>query len=143
MIETLVYLALLGLVFSGLLAAGFAMIESLDALKTRAFVQEEINFLDARIDRILSGATAVSSDATSTLEFESPVASELRIEDGFLKMDGVPLNSSAIRIGGAGFAVFDDSSETVKVTAGFEAQTLTPRGRVYEQNFDITDYLQK
>lgn len=33
LIETLVYLALLGLVFTGLLTAGFAIVQSLDVLK--------------------------------------------------------------------------------------------------------------
>ena len=40
LIETLVYLALLGLIFTGLFAGGFAIMESFDLLKTKAIAQE-------------------------------------------------------------------------------------------------------
>lgn len=57
LIETLVYLALLGLLFGVLLTAGFAIVENLDALKLRANVQEEGNFIVAKINWVVLGST--------------------------------------------------------------------------------------
>lgn len=138
LIETLVYLALLGMVFVGLFAAGFAIVESLDALKTRAIAQEEGNFILAKLNWAaveaksaeISGGKLVFKNPDRVFEFDA--------DNGDIKIDDQILNAAIVKLKDC---VFDVDAK--KASASFVVYAKTPFGKTYEQPFTITNYLRR
>jgi prepilin-type N-terminal cleavage/methylation domain-containing protein len=151
LIETLVYLALLGLIFTGLFAGGFAIMESFDLLKTKAFAQEEGNFLLAKIDWAMNGATGIDISV-------DPVAETLTVDKGkiYLKSDGglywqddngrLNKSNNAVTPVPPATTIFIHAGggpDPESLTAKFRLETKTPAGRVCFQDFELTVYLRK
>jgi len=143
LIETLVYLALLGLVFTGLLTAGFAIVQSLDVLKTCAIVQEEGDFILAKLNWAVVGSDAVDTMTTNYLKMRranpgpgmpSTVEIKTEADDLVLKKgtgDYEPLNASVVNISNINFT----APETDSIKTDFTVTAKTPTGREYTQDF--------
>jgi hypothetical protein len=155
LIETLVYLALFSLIFVGLFAAGVGIVESLDLLKTKSIVQEEGNFMLAKINWAVVGADNITTPYSANyLELNRlnpdpsmPAKIAIKVDsiDGnnylVINQDGggdVPVNSSTVNVANLEFV---ESAESVKTT--FTVNAKTPTGREYTQDFSITNYLRK
>src|SRR3989344_9023228 len=66
LIETLVYLGLFSILIGGALVAAFGIFESNGRNQTKAMVQEEGQFLAAKIDWVLSGVRSVDAPPASS-----------------------------------------------------------------------------
>jgi type II secretory pathway pseudopilin PulG len=155
LIETLVYLAMLGLVFTGLFAAGFAIVESLDVLKARAIVQEEGNFLLAKINWAMNDAYQVdlplSDSAANELTVRKHDGSKITVglngESFYWQNIDEPLDNSIVAIvpseSGTIFSHIGSGDIPEFITAKFTLRATTPTGRNYEQKFELTNYLRK
>ncbi len=115
LIEVVIYLALIGLLFSGLFVSAFAIIESIGRNDTQIMILEEGNFLLAKIERKANSTSAI---------FEA--------ETRYLKINGIPLNNSSTRVSNLEFA---SSTDNGLITASFTLSAKTDSGKDYSQNF--------
>jgi len=116
LIEVLIYLALFGILFSGLFVCAFTIIENIGRNDTQIMVLEEGDFLLAKI------------------ELEANPAA-IKENNGFLEINGIPLNNSNTRISGVKFAT---SSDGGPVTASFTLVAKTSAGKIYSHDFSST-----
>jgi prepilin-type N-terminal cleavage/methylation domain-containing protein len=123
LIEVLVYLALIGLLFSGLFVSVFAIIENVGRNDTQIMVLEEGNFLLAKIER--------EANSTSTV---------FGVQNGYLEIDGIPLNNSNTQVNNLQFA---SSTNGGLITASFTLSAKTDSGKDYSQNFSTVYFLHK
>lgn len=146
LIETLVYLALLSLVFTGLFAAGFAIVESLDAMKTRAIVQEEGNFIMAKLNWAVTNAKSADVIASPlALKLNNPPSPVISYDSaqGYLEYDGEPLNSLPVYVENVTFSATSTDPMVIPVKTQFTLWAKTPTGKDYRQDFEVTNYLRK
>ncbi|MFZ3074280.1 MAG: hypothetical protein WA093_04110, partial [Minisyncoccales bacterium] len=115
LIEVLIYLALIGLLFSGLFVSAFVVIENIGRNDTQIMVLEEGNFLLAKIKREADSASA---------SFE--------MESGYLKINEIPLNNSNTQLTNLEFA---SSTDGGLITASFSLSAKTDSGKDYSQDF--------
>jgi len=170
LIETLVYLALLGLVFTGLMASAFAMAESIDRVKMKAIVQEEANFIMAKINWASAGDWGV----VKPVNIANPTSGNSGTELGLRKSDGsdyylrfrvsvgdlqfqdvnstvwLPLNNSTIDVTPTSpattFFTHTGSiggNDPESISFNFTLKAKTPMGKDYTQDFQLTNYLRK
>ncbi|MFA6375994.1 MAG: prepilin-type N-terminal cleavage/methylation domain-containing protein [Candidatus Paceibacterota bacterium] len=121
LIEVLIYLALMGLLFSGLFVSAFIIIENIGRNDTQIMVQDEGAFLMAKIEREANIAV-----------FEE--------HSGDLEINGIPLNNSSIQVGNLKFASSPDGG---LVTASFTLSTKTVAGKNYSRDFSTIYFLHK
>lgn len=142
LIEMLVYTALFGLMFSCLLPVCFALIENLDTSKTRAMVQQEGDFILAKIDWAAASAHSAEADATSLI-LTNPdhiIKYDAASDAQNIKLDGQILNASAVKIKDANFTV-NGAAPAVKIEVSFLIYSKTPLGKSYQQPFAAVYYL--
>ena len=113
LIEVLIYLALFGLVFSGLFVSAFAVIENIGRNDAQIMVQEEGDFLLAKIEREASRAV-------------------FQENDGILEINGIPLNNSVTRVSDLKFVI---SAGGGLETVSFVLSAGIPTGKNYSQDF--------
>lgn len=65
LIESLIYIALFAILIIGIVLSAFALFESSDRNQTKAMLQEEKDFLTAKINWALSGVNAVSAPSAN------------------------------------------------------------------------------
>src|SRR3989344_2337496 len=75
LIETLVYLALFALIIGGMVVAAYLLFETSDRYQTRAMLQEEQNFVMAKIMRTLNNAKDICAPAVGSPDSSLSVAS--------------------------------------------------------------------
>ena len=149
LIETLVYLGLFSIIMVGVIAASFAIFESNGRSQTKSLLQEEGNFLLAKINYALSSAKSVSVSATNLDITKSDLSHSIFSLPGtILQLGGVNLNNSNVSVGltPPSTAIFTHSgvgTPVESVTTSFTLTTKTPNGQTYKQNFQTTKYLRK
>ena len=152
LIEALVYFALFGLLFSGVVISAYEVLESSGRNQTKAMLQNDGSFISAKIDWALSQAQSVTVPAggdlqlasvSGTLEFK-PDASGTNL---LLARNGAPgeeLNNSNEKITGLFFVKIDASgNKPAGVNYGFTLNSFTPNGMPLTADFSSTIYLRK
>jgi len=152
LIEALVYFALFGLLFSGVVVSAYEVLESSGRNQTKAMLQNDGSFISAKIDWALSQAQSVTVPAggdlqlasvSGTLEFK-PDASGTNLLLARNGASGEELNNSNEKITGLFFVKIDDSgNEPAGVNYGFTLNGLTPNGMTLSSDFSSTVYLRK
>jgi prepilin-type N-terminal cleavage/methylation domain-containing protein len=66
LLETMIYLALFGIIIAGGMVATYQIIEGTDATNNQVILQEEANFLLRKIDWALTGVTSITTPTTSS-----------------------------------------------------------------------------
>lgn len=159
LIEILLYMGLFSILMFGLFVSAINIFQNIDRNQTKTMVQEEGNFLMAKIDSSLTGVTTVStppsgsSDNTLTVTNAGiPLIFSLNGKDLQLKRGGSPtvtLNNSNVTVLAPIFSPFvifthtGTGSNPEYVTASFRLQTKTPSGQTYMQDFQTTKYVRK
>ena len=139
LIEVLIYLGLFGLLFSGLFISALSIIENIGRNDTQIMVQEEGEFLLAKISYAVNGATSFDIPISSTLEIANSSAVIIKENGDYLEINGVALNNSATQIKNLIFT--GDASKGFKVD--FILQSKTLGGQIYSQNFQEDYFLRK
>jgi len=170
LIETLLYIALFAIIIGGGLIAVFQIIQSTDANRNQAILQEEANFLLRKVDWALTGATAITTPPNTTptttlvvnkiiggsstvltfgINANDPVcpANYICLKRGTgasqLNTNLYPLNSTSISISGLSFQrSVPVSGKPDAVTTSFTLITVQ-NGRTSTQAFSTTKYLRK
>jgi prepilin-type N-terminal cleavage/methylation domain-containing protein len=155
LIETLVYLALFAIIIGGIMSAAYALFESSDRNQTKAMMQEEKDFMIAKIDMALTGAKTISAPAAnasgSMLTLTKYDTTSATV--GFTVVSGAfgnmwlntstnILNNSNVKISRVVFihkAPGGTSPESVE--AGFTITATTPQGSTISQTASTTRYI--
>jgi type II secretory pathway pseudopilin PulG len=169
LIETLIYIALFGMLIGGAFTGVYTVIESTGRTQTRIMMQQEGNFLLAKIQRALSGAQAIDQPVLGS---SGSILSLARIMD-FDENDQPITSSIIISLSGAGielsypnkpapntFALNNSNSvisnlafdhtvisgnglQPEKLILRFTLSARTSSGVMLSQDFSETTYLKK
>ncbi|SRR6266481_2305729 len=150
LIETIIYLGLLMLVIGGLLIVTYQIIESTSRNQLKVDVGEEGAFLIQKIEWGMSGATAISVPASTTLQItksgipaaQNPLLFTLNSQNLELKRGSnasTPLNSKSVSVTSI---VFTDIPAFQNIPEAVQA-TITLKSQTYSQSFDTKIYLRK
>jgi prepilin-type N-terminal cleavage/methylation domain-containing protein len=167
LIETLVYLALFAILFGGGVTAAYSIAEGSGRDQTKAMVQQEGDFLTAKIDWVLSGTSDISAPVKGSSGSQLSV-SKVALDNSNppivtvtpITIDNISgnmiliypsgsffLNNSNVSISNLNFthreASGDGQTNPESVTASFTVVAKTQTGSVYTQDFTTTDYLRK
>ena len=152
LIETLVYLGLFAIIMVGIVATAYGVFESNGRSQTKTMVQNEGDFMLAKINWALTGATAISvvnSPLSLTITRASNPTSVVFDQSGnYLEINrngagGVNLNNSNVQIQNLSFINAGHGTPTESVAVSFNLLANTPNGTQYSQNFQTTKYLRK
>lgn len=155
LIEVAIYLALFGLLFVGVIAGAYSIMETSGRNQTQATIQEEGNFLSAKIGNLVSNAkdanisadlralTIVSwseGNATSTIGLDAAGENLVISRSG---SETVPLNNSTVKVRNFGFAKLAVPGNKGGIKCVFELAGNTPAGAVVSVPFEIESYLRQ
>jgi Tfp pilus assembly protein FimT len=155
LIETLVYLALYTIIIGGALAAAYGMFESSAHNETIAMVEEEGEYLLAKIHGVLSNAVSIQSPATSgnTLSVTHADGSTASIWNTRTSMGlqentalQQTLNNSNVSVTNLSFVHTLSTSDGLNpesISASFMLRATTSDGHVLSHDFSLVQYLHK
>ncbi len=152
LIETLIYLALFGMIFSGVIVCVFNILESSGRNQAKVMLQEDGNFIAAKINWALSQAQNITiptagdlqlATASGTLEFKP----EVGVQNLLLLRNsnpGLKLNNSNEKVPVLFFVKIEASGDRpAGVNYGFTLTTLSSNGALLSDDFSSTVYLRK
>ena len=152
LIEMLVYLALFGILISGAVITAYSIFESGNRNSAQIMVQEEGNFLIAKINWALSSISTISSPTPSSSSSKLSVvmvdSTTIDIEqssgDITMTRDGTTqtLNNSNVSISDLLFN-YGQNGEIEWITSSFTLYTHTADGKTLSREFQSTKYLRK
>lgn len=158
LIEVVIYLALFAMLFGGAVLAAYNVIEGSGRNQTRAQLQEEGQFLLAKISWVVSGAQVVNSPAANaqssilsivkyggTSFTVSASGANLQVQNS---TGTYVLNASSIGLvpGSLKFTHDVDTGNGTnpeRVRTDFTLTTITPNGATMSQDFSTVSYLRK
>lgn len=163
LIETIIYLALFGILIGGAVVASANLFESSGRAGTIAMLQEEGDFIDAKIDWVLYGAQAVTApasgvDCTSPCTLTAvkwdassgnPFVMALTGSDLTLaRSGGTPaiLNNTNTLVTAFSvnhIAASGDGSNPEGVVVSFTLSAATPNGMTITRDFSTTNYIRR
>ena len=149
LLETLLYLALFGVVIGGLTLSAYSFFETSGRNQGRAILQKEQDFLVRKINWVLSRAESVSGPTTGTAgetltaHLYGGGTAVIALMDGFVTLDGLPLNATGIVVSNLRFVhTLTTSTNIERVEAGFTMRMQTPNGMTILQSASTTHFLQ-
>jgi prepilin-type N-terminal cleavage/methylation domain-containing protein len=150
LIEVIVYLALFAIILGGAIVAAFNIIETSGKNYSRAIMQEEGEFLLAKINWAVSNAENVQVPEGGHLQ-ATVSGNDLEFQqDGdylILKRNGgsgEPLNNSAVQVINLFFVdIFATGNGEKGINYGFHLKSKTSNGAILDSNFNSTTYLRK
>jgi hypothetical protein len=157
LIEAVVYLALFSILMGGGVVAAYSLYESTDRNQTKLLLQEEGDFLCAKIDWALSGVQSVSSPLTGASasiltanKWDAAVGTvEINLSGSDIQMSrlgntAIILNNSIVSVSDLVFAHSPGGAggpESVRAT--FKVSAKAPNGMTVSQDFFTTKFLRK
>lgn len=153
LIETLVYLALYSIISLAMLAAVYSVLESGARNETTAMVEEEGDFLIAKIDAVISGAISIQLPVSSgtTLALTESSGSNIVIKNdvrGIRLQEGdtafETLNNSNVSVADLTFVrvqAVNDRLTLENISAFFTLYATTSDGQVLSRDFSTSIYL--
>lgn len=160
LIETIIYLALFGILMGGAVVSAANLFESQSRSHTTSVIEDEGNFLIGKINWALYGAEAVtspplgSSGTTLTItKWDTAVGNPLVINQNGTNLTlsraggtAVVLNNSNVAISNLSFQHIAGSGDGVQpegLKTSFTLTALTPNGMVVSRSFTSTNYVRK
>lgn len=153
LIETLVYLALYSIIILGALAASYSIFESSARNETITLVEEEGNYLIAKIDLALAHAASIELPSANgnTLLLKSFDGSEVRISNNSSRLTQQidtktvdTLSNSNVSVVGLMFEHTSSSAdgfEPESVSTSFTLMSTTSEGHVLSREFSSMRFL--
>lgn len=164
LIETSIYLALFGLIIAGGVIAAYQIFEFAGRNQTRAMMQEEGDFIIAKMGYALSGAQTVgtpaapspnagcaSSSQLSVTKWDTTAGNPLifSVDGGNMLLSrsgnpGIPLNNSNVSVSDLVVTrCWPGPSDPESIAPHFTISARTPSGALLTQDFFTTVYLRK
>lgn len=152
LIETLIYLALFGILIGGAVVAVYSLLEGGGRTQTRTLIQEEGNFLISKISWALSGAESVAiltSDKLSITKWSpypsNPVVIGLDTGNMTISKNGATpatvLNNTDLSVSNLNFV--HNYSDGESVSFSFTLKGRTPNGVDISQDFSGEKFMRK
>lgn len=140
LIEAVIYLALFTILIGGILTVAFNVFESANRDQTKIMVQEEGNFLVAKINKALSEARSFNVTGGNLLieKWDGSTVSFELLGSDLNSSDGGVLNNSNVQISGL---VFTHGNSPEYIRAEFTVSATTPNGMAVTENFFTQKYL--
>jgi Tfp pilus assembly protein PilE len=149
-IETLVYLALFALLLGGIVSASFLLMESSGRNQTKAMMQEEKDFLVAKINEAMSGAQSVSTPSANASAASLAVTkyggttAAISLASGRLVYNGANISNTNVTVSNLVFIhAYQGGANPESVEAGFTISAKTPNGATVTQIATTTRYVRK
>lgn len=158
LIEVLIYLALFGLMFAGVVLTGYSIFESTARTQSRDLLTSEGNFLLDKIGWSMNGATAISTVASppsvtitrsgspTPIVLDSVASCGSSVTDLELKRaaaPALPLNNCNVQVTNLAFVHAGSGTNPESLTASFTLSMKTSNGSTITQDFSTTKYLRK
>jgi type II secretory pathway pseudopilin PulG len=163
LIETLVYIGLYAIIMAGAVISMYTLFESGERNQTKAMVQEEGNFLLAKVDWALTGARTInlpvagaSGKTLSVTKWDTAAGNPvvITISNGSMTMSrsgnpAVVLNNADVQIICPTANCFTHSSASgdginqENATATFSVHATTTNGLSFSQEFSTTKYIRR
>lgn len=140
-IETLIYLALYAIMITGIVAAAYLLFASGDRNQSKAELQEEKNFIVAKINFAMSGAKVAAAAGTSlTIQKYDLSTVVISASGGNILYNGDRLNNSDTTVSNVSFVT---GSNPDYLEAGFKINGTTSNGQTISQWATTTSYIRK
>lgn len=148
LIETMVYLGLFSIIIGGGLVTTYQIIQSSQSVQNKILLQEEGNFLLAKINWTLTGIKTINQVTATTLsvtKYDSLIVNPLTLSLNQTDLQSnrtgsnLNLNASNITITSLQFTHLTQPTEGVKVQ--FTLTSKADSGQSYSQNFETVKYL--
>ena len=163
LIETVVYIALFSIIIGGAVVAAYQIFESSGRDRTRVMIQEEGDFLVAKINWALSGVQSITgpanpplggacthSDALTVTKWSASVGTiVIKVVSNAMVLSrggGTenPLNNSNTEVSGLQFThCYTGGINPESMSVSFTLSARTPSGTTISQNFFTTAYVRK
>lgn len=147
LIETIVYIALLGILLSGVFVSAYNIIESNGRNQVRIVMKNEGEFLLAKINWAISRSETAQVPAGGNLQVDDGVNSfEFKQEgnDLILKRDeggAIALNNKSVAVLNLFFIKNENDIKGIRY--GFDLKSNAPNGMGLVSHFESTTYLHK
>ena len=145
LIETVIYIVLLGVLIGGGVVAAFYILDSAEKNKADINVQAEGNFIVRKIEWALTGATTINVVSPTQLNVTKPglptmifYLSGTDLKLGPDTSSGVNLNSSLVTLATISGIIFTDIP-----AAGGKPEAVSASFNVNGKNFNLIKYLRK
>ncbi|MBT9168079.1 MAG: hypothetical protein DDT19_01424 [Syntrophomonadaceae bacterium] len=147
LIETIIYIALLGLIMTGAVAASYQILQGSSNLSNKATVQDEGSFVLRKVGWALSGASAIPTPSGSTLTVSRYDGNtiDFRLNGTAIEMresvTGLyePITTPNVRVESLQFQIGVTNPKSVTVIATIK----TANGTDAALPFTLTRYLRK
>ena len=154
LIETLVYLALFSLIIGGLVISAYGLFESSDRNQTKAMLQEESNFVMAKIVWAISQAQAICDPAANMSGATLSVAVfggtcfppdiTIALSESNVQWGIAALNNSNTSVDRLLFIhTYAGGTNPDSVEVGLTISAKTPTGMTITQSASTTRYIRK
>jgi type II secretory pathway pseudopilin PulG len=151
LVETLVYIALFGILIGGFVVSAYGLFESSNRNLTKAMLQQEKDFVIGKINWALSGAQTVTvpavgaSSGTLTLtKYGDPTQITITTSGGALTVGGSPTTNTNVTVNKLVFIhTHAGGTNPESVEAGFTISVLTQDGKTVLQTASTTRYIRK
>ena len=164
LIETIVYLALFGLLMTGVILTAYNLFEGAARSQTEAMVTDEGNFLIGKITWALSGTQSINNPPSGTSGSQLSVNKVIGVDltgapiimlvtiswsvpNMTIATSGAPqiLNNTNVRVTRLGFSVLGSGStyDPVRVEASTTVPARSGNGMVVSRDFFTVGYLRK
>jgi type II secretory pathway pseudopilin PulG len=150
LIEAIVYLALFAIMFSGIVTAACCIMETSGKNQARAMMQEEGEFLTAKINLAVFNAKSTyinSPDVITMTAWNGATSTIAAIEGNLIHVaagaEPVMLNNSNTRIDGLDFKIVDPAAAAAGIEYHFNLASLVPAGMKLVSKFGSTAYFRK
>lgn len=140
-LETLIYISLFAVLMQGMFASLFAIAESSDRNETKAYLEEEGDFIADKISYEISQSTSATLESNGEIDLASVDDSEsVHPSNGqfAISRDGsafIPFSSNLTEVTQPEFSI-----ESNRVSFSFVLSTLTQSGTTLSETFSRTSY---
>lgn len=146
LIETLVYLGLFALIIGGLVSASYMLFETSDRNQTKAMMQEEGNYIMAKVVRALdnasSAAVSLGGSALTIAKYDSSSV-VVDISGTDVRLDGAVLNNANVAVDTLLFIHSGGGASPESIEIGLTVSAKTPAGATIIQSASTTRYIRK
>ncbi len=149
LIETLLYIALFGIVIVGIVASAYVFFETGDRNQTKAMLQAETDFLIGKIDNALDGAQTIATPAPNTnasmldLTKYDGTNVTITLSGGTLAKNGIALSNDNIAVTGITFIHSAPAGGQESVEAGIALTTRMSNGMFLTRTASTTRSIRK
>ena len=153
LIETLLYIALLGIIIGGSIIASYSLMGVAARARTASNIEDEGNFLMAKLDWALNQTKSINQPGPNTsgqelylitlddnrLIFSVDSGKKLNLQTN--NSPALPLNNNETQITNVNFIRQTATGQTDSITINFSLKMLTQNGSPLTQNFVMTSII--